>query len=127
MIAFPNALPLPTDRCQIAPDDVIDVEPLQFAHVATNYAGLSSGAWSSGPGRFNWTYWVDEVIYILDGSAMIRDCADSFHIWNFVAAGDVVHFSAGARAEWKVSSSVRKFWVMRKPSLFRRLLAKVRP
>jgi uncharacterized cupin superfamily protein len=125
MIIFPGPLPTPTAACPLAADDVIAVAPVHFAHLSTDFDGLSSGTWSSGPGHFNYTYWTDEVIYILDGSAMIKDHADPFRIWNHVGPGDVVHFTAGATAEWK-TNGVRKLWVMRRPSLVRRFKLRVR-
>lgn len=120
MIIFPQS-PTPMDLCPIASCDVIDVEPLQFARVTSQHGGMSTGEWSSGPGHFYWTYWVDEVITITQGSAMIRDCSDPLQAWNHIEVGDKVHFVAGAKAEWCVEKYVRKDWVIRQPSLPRRL------
>jgi uncharacterized cupin superfamily protein len=80
----------------------------------TSIDGLSSGTWSAEKGRFFWSYGgCDEVIFILEGNASIRDCDDPLGAWNHVGPGSSVHFTAGSRAEWIVPEYVRKVWVTR--------------
>jgi uncharacterized cupin superfamily protein len=54
-------------------DWVGDSAPLQQGCELTRVGRISSGLWSSDPGHFNWTYYVHEVIHIMEGEAMIRE------------------------------------------------------
>lgn len=126
-ILFPGAPPAPTALCPLAPADVISgVHPRQHARQCTSAAGISSGTWSSEAGHFNWTYYVDEVIFITHGSAMIRDYADPLGRWNHVSVGDEVHFIAGTRAEWYVPEYIQKRFVMIRPPFASRVALRIK-
>ena len=61
--------------------------------------------WDCSRGKFHWYYDVDETIYILEGSIVLK--SDTMKPTRY-SAGDVVFFKRGAHAEWQVDSYVRK-------------------
>jgi uncharacterized protein len=66
--------------------------------------------WDCTSGRFNWFYSFDESVYILEGSAIIKDVQGRARV---IGAGDTVFFPAGSAAEWTVDKYVRKVAFMR--------------
>ncbi len=69
-----------------------------------------SGLWDSTAGRFKYTYFVDEVVHILEGEAHIRDeLGREFTL----RVGDVAHFAKGRVLHWHVPSYVKKLAVSR--------------
>src|ERR1700691_1374400 len=61
--------------------------------------------WDCTAGRFNWFYSFDETLHILEGSVTLKfPDGQSRH----AAAGDVVFFPVGSRAEWTFDSYIRK-------------------
>jgi uncharacterized cupin superfamily protein len=66
--------------------------------------------WDCTSGRFNWFYSFDESVYILEGSALIKEAPGTARV---VGAGDTVFFPAGSAAEWTVDKYVRKVAFMR--------------
>jgi uncharacterized cupin superfamily protein len=68
--------------------------------------------WDCTAGRFNWTYDIDETVYLLEGSVIIKDQGGSIH---HLSAGDTVFFPAGSSAEWTIESYVRKVAFLRIP------------
>jgi uncharacterized cupin superfamily protein len=73
---------------------------------------LSSGLWECSAGAFQWTFWVDEIIFILDGEATIREDSGAIHV---LRQGDVAHFPRGLHVRWEIPGHVRKFFVVRMP------------
>jgi uncharacterized protein len=61
--------------------------------------------WDCTAGRFNWFYDADESVYLIEGSAVVRD---ERGIFNHLEVGSTLFFPAGSRAEWRVESYVRK-------------------
>lgn len=61
--------------------------------------------WDCTAGRFNWFYSFDETLYILEGTFTLKDPDGNTRR---VAAGDIIYFPKGARAEWTVDNYVRK-------------------
>jgi len=74
---------------------------------------LSSGLWECSAGKFRVTYWVDEVILILDGAVTVREDGggDAYTL----RPGDAAHFPIGLVTHWDVPRFVRKFFVVRAP------------
>ena len=55
--------------------------------------------WDCTAGRFNWFYDIDETVYVLEGSVVLKNGDGTS---KEVRAGDVVYFRAGSHAEWTV-------------------------
>jgi uncharacterized protein len=72
----------------------------------------STYIWDCSAGRFNWHYDIDETVYIIEGSVMLRDGKGAERA---VKAGDTVFFPAGSTAEWTVEDYVRKVAFLRVP------------
>ena len=68
--------------------------------------------WDCTAGRFNWYYTFDETLHILEGSVTLKEPSGRTR---HVAAGDVVFFPAGTRAEWTVDKYIRKLAFCRSP------------
>jgi hypothetical protein len=72
----------------------------------------STMMWDCTAGRFNWHYDVDETLYIIEGSVIIKETSGATHR---LSAGDVVFFPAGSSAEWHVETYIRKVAFCRTP------------
>ena len=68
--------------------------------------------WDCSAGRFNWFYDIDETVYVLEGSAHIKNASGETTL---VSAGDTILFRAGSRAEWTVDQYIRKIAFFRNP------------
>ena len=68
--------------------------------------------WDCTAGKFNWFYDIDETVYLIEGSVIIKDHAGGV---SHVKAGESIFFPAGSSAEWTVPQYVRKFAVLRAP------------
>jgi uncharacterized protein len=68
--------------------------------------------WDCTAGVFHWHYDIDETVYIIEGSVIIRD--DNGKEWR-LTAGDHVLFRAGSHALWRVENYVRKVAFFRQP------------
>ncbi len=68
--------------------------------------------WDCSAGRFNWFYDIDETVYVIEGSAHIKNAAGETKL---VSAGDTILFRAGSRAEWTVDKYIRKIAFFRNP------------
>ena len=85
-----------------------------------------AGTWEcTGPGTFAWHYDLDEVIYVLDGSADIEYLGKRFTL----RAGDSTRFTAGTSAIWHVTDHIRKVYsihyVSRTKTALRKLIVGV--
>lgn len=92
---------------QIDPSWIISGSPKFRLTVFDNatHQDTFSGIWEcTGPGKFKWEYGVDEVIYILDGSAQIEYLGKTLAL----GPGDSIKFVSGTTALWTVSDHVRK-------------------
>jgi uncharacterized protein len=72
----------------------------------TNDRGANVHEWRCTRGRFLWHYGVDEIVYIIEGSARIEDLATG--VTTAISAGSSVLFQRGSSAEWTVDQSIRK-------------------
>src|ERR1700689_83916 len=83
--------------------------------------------WDCTAGRFNWYYDVDETLYVLEGSVVIKESTGNLRCLN---AGDMIFFPAGSHAEWNIESYIRKIAFCREPlsgsvQLFQRVYQRV--
>jgi uncharacterized cupin superfamily protein len=75
-------------------------------HLASSSDRLASTfMWDCTAGRFNWFYDADEVIHVLEGTAVIESAAGTRQR---LQAGDTFLCAAGSQYLWTVSSYVRK-------------------
>ena len=69
--------------------------------------------WACTPGKFDWTYHLDETITILEGSIVLSDVGNPPRR---LGPGDVVFFPKGSQVAWEVEGYVKKV------ACFRRVL-----
>jgi uncharacterized protein len=101
---------------------ILDGNPLARGKLLSSSTdGMASTfMWDCTAGRFNWHYELDETVYLLEGSVVIKD-SNGVHQ---LSAGDSFLFKAGTHAEWTVDSYVRKVAFCRVPMSRKILLAK---
>jgi len=100
----------------INPGWIIEGNPVaRNSFVASTSDGNSSTwMWDCTAGKFNWFYDIDETVYFIEGSVIIKDTGiggQPMHL----NAGDTVFFPAGSSAEWTVPNYIRKVAVLRAP------------
>jgi uncharacterized protein len=110
-----NALP-------IRPQWVLEGAPVaQYKILSTSSDGTAKTIiWDCTAGRFNWFYDMDETVYVLEGSVLLKDETGSSRR---VGSGETVFFRAGSRAEWTVERYIRKIAFLRTPVPKHALLA----
>jgi hypothetical protein len=69
--------------------------------------------WQCTRGRFVWHYIVDEIVYIIEGDARIKDLATGLS--THITAGTSVLFQRGSSAEWTVDRHIRKIAINHVP------------
>jgi uncharacterized protein len=117
-ISYKNDLPQ-SERHELRPDPIapswlISGSPVFRTAVFQHSPDWDtwSGIWECiGPATFAWHYSVDEVIYVLEGSADIEYLGKKFTLH----AGDSTRFVAGTIATWVVSDRVKKTFRIEKP------------
>jgi len=72
----------------------------------TKDRGANVHEWRCTRGRFVWHYGIDEIVYIIEGSARIKDLATG--VTTTISAGSSVLFQHGSSAEWSVDRPIRK-------------------
>ena len=75
--------------------------------------GANVHEWQCSPGRFVWHYDVDEIVYIIEGNARIKDLATGLS--TNITAGTSVLFQRGSSAEWTVDRHIRKIAINHVP------------
>ncbi|HTS77981.1 MAG TPA: cupin domain-containing protein [Bryobacteraceae bacterium] len=78
---------------------------------------LTLVVWECTPGRFEWHYSKDEIVFVLSGEAIIVGAHGDERRFG---TGDVVFFPAGSVCTWLVKERIRKVAVL-KESLWRPL------
>lgn len=68
--------------------------------------------WDCTTGVFHWHYDIDETVYVLEGSVIVRDDNGVEH---HLGPGDEALFRAGSHAVWRVENYVRKVAFLRHP------------
>ncbi len=79
----------------------------------TRDRGANVHEWRCTGGRFMWHYDVDEIVYIIEGSARIKDLATG--LTTTISAGSSVLFQRGSSTEWTVDRYVRKIAINHVP------------
>jgi uncharacterized cupin superfamily protein len=67
--------------------------------------------WECSPGVFDWHYDEDETVYVISGEVFITENGGPERRFG---AGDMVYFSGGSIATWRITEHVRKFAIVRK-------------
>jgi uncharacterized cupin superfamily protein len=98
----------------IRPQWILDGTPLaQYKILSTSADGTAKTiVWDCTAGRFNWYYDMDETVYVLEGSVVIKD---ETGVARRVVSGETIVFHAGARVEWTVERYIRKIAFLRTP------------
>jgi uncharacterized cupin superfamily protein len=109
--SHPQDLP----HAPIEPADIEEGRPLARAVTLSRSPDgqLSTGLWDCSAGKFRWTFWVDEVVYILEGTARVHEESGLVHE---LGPGSVAYFPLGLVARWEVPRYVRKLFVVRSAS-----------
>jgi len=79
----------------------------------TSDQGANVHEWQCSRGRFVWRYDVDEIVYIIEGDARIKDLATG--VSTNITAGTSVLFQRGSSAEWTVDRHIRKIAINHVP------------
>lgn len=100
--------------CPINPAWVLEGAPTARNFVLSRSAdgGACTLLWDCTSGVFNWHYDIDETVYVLEGSVLVRDETGAEHR---LGPGDSALFMAGSHALWRVDSYVRKVAFCRSP------------
>lgn len=61
--------------------------------------------WDCTAGTFDWTYHLDETIYVIEGSIVLADASNPPRR---LGPGDVVFFPKGSKVSWTVEGYVKK-------------------
>jgi uncharacterized cupin superfamily protein len=109
--------------CPINPEWILEGNPLARNRIMSNSADGTACTliWDCTAGRFNWFYDIDETVYVLEGSFLLKDQSGNTRR---VVAGETVFFPVGSHAEWTVETYVRKIAFCRMPMSRKLLLAK---
>jgi uncharacterized protein len=75
----------------------------------TSDRGDNVHEWECTAGRFNWYYGLDEIVYVLEGAAHIKDLKTG--VSTEISAGSAVLFQRGSSTEWTVDHYIRKIAV----------------
>jgi uncharacterized cupin superfamily protein len=84
--------------------------------------GANVHEWECTRGRFMWHYACDEIVYVIEGDAHIKDLATG--ISTPITAGSSVLFQRGSSTEWTVDHYIRKIAVNHVPLSPKLLLAR---
>jgi uncharacterized protein len=99
----------------INPEWILEGNPIARNHLLSRSAdgNSSSWIWDCTAGKFNWYYDIDETVYFIEGSVIIKDHASGTR--QHLGVGDTVFFPTGSSAEWEVQSYIRKVAFLRAP------------
>lgn len=91
----------------INPEWILEGNPVARNRVLSESTdgNASTLIWDCTAGRFMWHYGVDETVYVIEGSVIIKDAAG---VSRRVSAGETIFFPAGSSAEWTVEKYIRK-------------------
>jgi uncharacterized cupin superfamily protein len=98
----------------IRPDWILEGNPVARNRVLSSSRDGSASTliWDCTAGKFNWFYSIDETVYVIEGSVIVKDPSG---ITRRVLAGETIFFPAGSQAEWTVEEYIRKVAFCRSP------------
>jgi uncharacterized cupin superfamily protein len=101
------------DPAPINPEWILEGNPMARAHsLSQSRNGSFSVIWDCSAGRFNWFYGLEETVYIIEGSVVLKG---EDGVQRRVSAGETVFFPAGSKAEWLVEKYIRKVAFLSNP------------
>jgi uncharacterized protein len=74
---------------------------------------LSCGLWDCTAGKFNYTFFCDEIVHILEGEVIIEQDGNTVTL----RPGDVAFFPKGATTVWTVPHYLKKLAIHRSVNL----------
>ncbi|WP_036280457.1 cupin domain-containing protein [Methylocystis sp. ATCC 49242] len=100
--------------CPINPAWIIEGAPVarNFILSRSDDGGACTLIWDCTEGVFDWYYDIDETVYVLEGSVIVRDDDRNERR---LGPGDHAFFPAGSHAVWRAESYVRKVAFCRNP------------
>lgn len=100
--------------CPVNPAWVIDGAPIARNSILSRSLDGSATTllWDCTTGTFHWHYDIDETVYVLEGSAVIKDNSG---VERNIGPGDHVLFRANSHAIWRVEKYIRKVAFCRSP------------
>jgi uncharacterized cupin superfamily protein len=98
----------------IRPDWILEGNPIARNRLLSSSGDGSASTliWDCTAGKFNWFYGIDETVYVIEGSVIVKDPSG---LTRRVLAGETIFFPAGSRAEWTVEKYIRKIAFCRSP------------
>lgn len=104
----------PLNACPIRAEWILEGAPVARNAVLSRSAdgGACTLIWDCTAGLFNWVYDIDETVYVLEGSVVVRNEAG---VKRRLGVGDTAFFPSGSKAVWHVESYVRKVAFCRNP------------
>ncbi len=114
MIVFYEGKNVEMQPCPVNSAWVIEGAPVarNFVLSRSTDGSATTLLWDCTTGVFNWRYDIDETVYVLEGSVVVRDDSGVEH---HLGPGDHALFRAGSHAVWRVESYVRKVAFCRSP------------
>lgn len=102
------------NACPIRAEWILEGAPVARNAILSRSAdgGACTLIWDCTAGLFNWVYDIDETVYVLEGSVVVRD---ETGVTRRLGVGDTAFFPAGSKAVWHVESYVRKVAFCRNP------------
>ena len=93
---------------------ILEGEPMARNKLVSMSAdgNASTWMWDCTAGKFNWFYDIDETVYVIEGSVIIKEGDREPQL---VSAGDTIFFHKGSSAEWTVQKYIRKVAFLRIP------------
>jgi uncharacterized cupin superfamily protein len=73
-----------------------------------------SGLWTCEPGEFDYTFAGDEFVHVFEGEATVTSSDGGQSVQ--LSAGKMAHFPCGLTTRWRVTTALRKFFVLRFPA-----------
>lgn len=92
----------------VAPDQIVDGNPLTGVGRLGRFGNLEVGVWEMTPGVMR-DVEADEVFVVLAGAAIVE--FDDGTTPLSLSAGDVVRLAEGARTVWTVTDTLRKVYL----------------
>ncbi len=105
----------------INPDWVREGKPEARATLLTQTNKARAGVWECTAGKFDWTFDVDETVFILEGEVHVESEGKT----QVLAAGSTAFFPCGLTTRWFVPKYVKKFFTHHLPGRVHQMAARV--
>ncbi len=104
----------PVDLAPMDPSWITEGNPVTRATLLhkSEDGDAETFAWDCTAGKFTWHYTIDEVLTVLEGSAIVTDQRGNTH---HLSVGSTMFFPKGVKADWHVENYIRKIAICRAP------------